>query len=228
MKAYNLDWLMHLYEVTCTAYKTRPAAEFGDDKKFSELQAKLEDAKLAYSEELRRHENSLTDGTVKRYTEKYDESLAQVHAAKSAMDSLKNILSVWKEERAGLNAWGDFENACESLQKIISEAEGGARTRKLSPTDILNICREVEARVPSKAALRGTVVRYSGSEHFSRSYISKWKPESTHFTAQYVNDHWALTKVYRGRCPNTYKTVKIDFSEAAKEAIIKKMEVIEY
>ena len=102
------------------------------------------------------------------------------------------------------------------LNAAIAEAEGRATVRTIKADDIAWILNKI--KVP-KSKLDGTTVHYDGAEHFPNAY--KYRPESTHFTAENIKGKWYVTDIYRATCPNrtTWNTC-IEYSPNAKEWIL--------
>ena len=114
----------------------------------------------------------------------------------------------------------------EKLNAAIAEAEGRAKVRTVDAKTIQNILDRVSGVIP-KAKLHGTKVYYDGAEHFPNAY--KYRPESTHWTAENIKGKWYVTDIKRATCPNrrTWNT-SVVFSEEAKEAIINICSYINY
>lgn len=115
-------------------------------------------------------------------------------------------------------------NNIEKLTVAIKEAEGRATARTVTVDRIKRVLDEVGAGI-AKAKLNGTKVTYNGAEHFPSAY--KYRPESTHWTAENVRGKWYVTYIWRDTCPNrsTWNT-EIIYSKEAKEAIIGKRSYI--
>lgn len=110
----------------------------------------------------------------------------------------------------------------EKLTEAIKAAEGKATARTITAKDIVYVLNKIN--IP-KNRLDGTVVHYDGGEHFPSAY--KYRPESTHWTAENRNGRWYVTDIRRAYCPNR-KTSSghIEFSEDAKEWIIQQASMI--
>ena len=107
----------------------------------------------------------------------------------------------------------------EKLKAAIKEAEGRATARTVKADDIEYIIGKVSKGI-AKAKLSGTKVYYSGAEHFPNAY--KYRPESTHWTAENINGRWYVIDIFRGICPNRINNTMVEYSDAAKAAIIDK------
>lgn len=110
----------------------------------------------------------------------------------------------------------------EKLAAAIREAEGRATARTVTVADIINTLDRI--KVP-KSKLSGTKVHWSGGQKFPSAY--KFRPDSTHWTAENVSGKWYVTNIWRDTCPNvsTYSGI-IQYSEAAKEWILEKASII--
>ena len=108
----------------------------------------------------------------------------------------------------------------EKLAAAIAEAEGRATARTVTVKEIRNILERVSEGIP-KAALHGTKVHYDGGEHFPNAY--KYRPESTHWTAENVRGNWYITSIYRSTCPNRRRNTVVEYSDTAKEKIIENL-----
>lgn len=109
-------------------------------------------------------------------------------------------------------------NNMEKLSAAIKEAEGKSRVRTISAEDIQEALHDIEHGI-AKKKLHGTIVHYDGAEHFPHAY--KYRPESTHWTAENIRGKWYVTDIKRAACPNrsTWNTI-IVYSDEAKEAIL--------
>ena len=106
----------------------------------------------------------------------------------------------------------------EKLAAAIKEAEGRATARTIKAENIQYILHEVGEGIP-KAKLHGTKVYYSGAEHFPSAY--RYRPESTHWTAENVKGKWYVTEIKRSTCPNrSSSNTYVEYSEEAKQRIL--------
>lgn len=110
----------------------------------------------------------------------------------------------------------------EKLAAAIVEAEGRSTARTVTVHDIKNVLEKVGEDIGlPKSVLHGTKVHYDGGEHFPSAY--KYRPESTHWTAENVRGNWYITSIYRSTCPNRRRNTVIEYSDAAKEKIIENL-----
>lgn len=109
-----------------------------------------------------------------------------------------------------------------ALTATLESVQKRCTARTLSVTDIIGICESVENHIGiSKKALQGVHFTFTGAEHFPNAY--KYRPESTHFEAEYRSGNWTITAIGRYTCPNERKQVRITLTETAKEAVIDRM-----
>ena len=104
----------------------------------------------------------------------------------------------------------------EKLAAAIKEAEGKATARTVTVADIKKILDKVDV-VPKKY-MDGTTVRYDGAQQFPSAY--RYRPESTHFSAENVKGKWYVTNIYRDTCPDRLVNTHVNYSDAAKEKIL--------
>lgn len=114
----------------------------------------------------------------------------------------------------------------EKLAQAIKEAEGRSTARTITADKIQNILDAVSKGI-AKTKLNGTKVFYDGAEHFPNAY--KYRPESTHWSAENVKGKWYVTSISRGTCPNRKGgNTSIEYSETAKTAIIENMSYVAF
>ena len=102
------------------------------------------------------------------------------------------------------------------LEAAIKEAEGRATARCISPKTITDTVERL--RIP-KSRLNGTRIHWTGAQKMPNAY--KYRPDSTHWTAEYINRKWYLTGVWRDTCPNhSNGPCFVEYSDAAKEYIL--------
>lgn len=103
----------------------------------------------------------------------------------------------------------------EKLAKAIKDAEGKATARTETTEHITDVLSTI--KVP-KVHLTGTKVYYDNGQTFPNAY--KYRPESTHWTAECIKGKWYITDIFRATCPNRMSAGRIEYSEAAKRWII--------
>lgn len=110
------------------------------------------------------------------------------------------------------------------LKEAIKAAEGRARTRTITPADIVEGCRMAEERmgIPRKHMDGVSISADMNAQNFAKSYSGI--PESTQFVAKNVRGKWYVTHVYRDRCSGAERKVKIRLTDAAKAAVIQHIE----
>lgn len=114
----------------------------------------------------------------------------------------------------------------EKLTAAIKEAEGRATARTVTANDIIRVLNNVGKGIP-KTKLSGTIVHYDGAEHFPNAY--KYRPESTHWTAENIKGKWYVTNIARCTCPNRERwNTSITYSEEAKQAILDNVSFVNY
>ena len=113
-----------------------------------------------------------------------------------------------------------LRTACDTIQIAISEAEGKARVRTITPIDIIVRLEQIEERLDiPKSRMKGVTVTVNDSaQKFPSAY--KYTPESTYFTAEHNGKNWKLTRIWRDRCTNSVASITL--SDTAKEAIVER------
>lgn len=117
----------------------------------------------------------------------------------------------------------ELATANDLAEKAIKEAEGKARERTICASDIYMALEEVEENlsIPKKYMSGISVEADLNAQSFANAY--KYKPMSTHFTAEYKNGSWRLTDICRDVCrPNP--RIRLSLTEDAKAALIKRFE----
>ena len=111
------------------------------------------------------------------------------------------------------------------LSVALEEVQARCKVRILNVNDIEEIISNVTSKLNiPKNALIGTKILYSGAEIFPSSY--RYRPESTHFTAEFNGRNWVIIGISRGTCPDRYSNVTIMLSDSAKQAIVNKFNYI--
>lgn len=108
----------------------------------------------------------------------------------------------------------------DEIDAALDEAQHRCTARALTAQRIIDICEHIteKANIP-KSALKGTRVYYNGAEKFPSAY--RYRPESTHFRAEYDGRAWRLLSIARDTCPNrSTSNVYIAYSDSAKAALL--------
>lgn len=143
-----------------------------------------------------------------------DEKMLRYVKSPTAVNRLKDEIEACKTELA---------TATDLVEKAIKEAEGKARERTICASDIYMALEEVEENlsIPKKYMSGISVEADLNAQSFANAY--KYKPMSTHFTAEYKNGSWRLTDICRDVCrPNP--RIRLSLTEDAKAALIKRFE----
>lgn len=112
------------------------------------------------------------------------------------------------------------------LQEELDKVQAKCTARTLTAKEVCDILSKVEKEIGvPKGKLKGTIVCYTGAEHFANAY--KYAPVSTWFTAQHNGRYWVIFDVYRWTCPNRQRNTDIKLSEETKTAYLEKIARIE-
>lgn len=116
----------------------------------------------------------------------------------------------------------------DALTQAFDAAQHGCRQRTIGIDDILSTLQQVEdhLRIP-KGKLDG--VRMDANpcaQTFPRAY--RYTPMSTQFSAVYKNRCWHITDIYRGKCGGPRSAVRIELTDAAREAVLEHASFIQY
>ena len=115
------------------------------------------------------------------------------------------------------------ENA-EKIQKVIDEAEGKARERKVTAKQLIACAEKLDKKLGIAAAhLKGVTARVDiNAQDFPNAY--KYIPESTVATFEHTGRAWALVDVKRDRTDIASKAVRFTLTDEAREWIVKRFE----
>lgn len=110
------------------------------------------------------------------------------------------------------------------IAEAIKEAEGKARSRTITPDDIMeDLCAVQNHLRISKTAMKGiTVTINHNAQTFPNAYKKMGNPESTYFSAEHNGKGWKLTEIYRDTCRATKASIHL--TDNAKTAIIRNAE----
>ena len=107
----------------------------------------------------------------------------------------------------------------EKLTEALKVAQDRCTARTLTCSDIERILEQATEKLNiSKANMKGTRLEYTGAEQFPRAY--KYRPESTHFTAEHNGRHWVIIYLDRYTCPNRRDNTSLILSELTRAAIL--------
>lgn len=143
-----------------------------------------------------------------------DEKMLGYVKSPTAVNRLKDEIEVCKTELA---------TATDLVEKAIKEAEGKARERTICANDIYMALEEVESNlsIPKKYMSGISVEADLNAQSFANAY--KYKPMSTHFTAEYKNGSWRLTDICRDVCRSSPR-IRLSLTEDAKAALVERFE----
>ena len=112
----------------------------------------------------------------------------------------------------------------DKLDKAIDAAEKRARVRKITSEDIAKGCRMAETRMGIfRKYMDGVTISVDmNAQNFPSCYNGF--PESTHFDAINRRGKWYVTNIYRSRCCHAGHEVEIKLMDAAKVAVISRVE----
>ena len=115
----------------------------------------------------------------------------------------------------------------DSLQACLDDVQKRARVRIITVDDIVDTCTDVFRHVGiSKKALSGsTFTADVNAQKFSSAY--KGIPESTVFSAVYKGNTWYITSIERGRTFSPSCMVRMNLTNDAKTAVLRRMETFE-
>ena len=115
------------------------------------------------------------------------------------------------------------ENA-EKIQKVIDEAEGKSRERKVTAEKLIACAEKMDKKLGiAPAHLKGVTARVDiNAQDFPNAY--KYIPESTVATFEHTGRAWALIDVKRDRTDIASKAVRFNLTDEAREWIVKRFE----
>ena len=121
-------------------------------------------------------------------------------------------------------AFEAYQSAALPIMDAITAAEGRATARTIKSAEILEALEAIESKLDiSKKAMEGIAATVDiNAQTFPNAY--KYIPESTHFKARYTRGHWILTDIYRARTSAPGSRYQIELTEAAKAAVIERMQ----
>lgn len=113
-----------------------------------------------------------------------------------------------------------------AVSAAIDAAQKGARVRKIDADMILQACGRIQRKIGiSKKAMHGVEISVDlNAQAFPCAYHGI--PESTQFRAVYRSGAWYLVDVWRGVCRRPSGEVYVEYTDAARAAIMDKMESI--
>lgn len=114
-------------------------------------------------------------------------------------------------------------NQLERLDPYIAEAEGKARERKLSPSEIVWVLRTVtkELDIPKSKMVGIRLDADIHAQEFPRSYyLHGYTAESTHFLAEYKTTGWVVTDIFRDRTRSKTQKLILSLTDEAKQALL--------
>lgn len=112
------------------------------------------------------------------------------------------------------------ESNKEKIEKMITEAEGRARERKITYADMVHGIKKIEGwlGIP-KAHMEGIVVYVDhNAQNFPNAY--KYTPYSTQYMMVRKRSGWDLRQVYRDITRRDNHTYELELTDKAKESII--------
>lgn len=117
------------------------------------------------------------------------------------------------------------ETNATKISGILESVQKRSKVRTITAEDIYRTVKEVEKHlgIPKKY-LNGVCIHCDlNAQDFPNAY--KYRPESTHFTAEYRSGTWKLTDVWRDTTERT-KRVRISLTEEAEAKVIECISVI--
>ena len=114
------------------------------------------------------------------------------------------------------------KNSMELIDAVLNDIQRRCKVRIITSEDIIKQLIKYETSINiSKKALNGTKVTMDiNAQSFPSAY--KFIPESTKFSAEYINGSWRITDIYRGVCTKT--KILATLSDSAKIAVINNYE----
>lgn len=108
------------------------------------------------------------------------------------------------------------------LAVALDDVQNRCTARTLTADDIAYILQKAERELGiAKKYLAGCKLMYSGAQRFPNAYNGR--PESTHFTAEHNGRNWIVTELRRADCPDREGNASITLTEAAKAALIDRL-----
>lgn len=109
------------------------------------------------------------------------------------------------------------------INETIKAAEGRATVRTIDFKDIMSAISDIEKRLGiQKKILDGITAEIDyHAQDFPHAY--KYRPESTHVALIHKSGSWQLVDVYRDTTRRRGHSINLDLTEAAKNAIIRRM-----
>ena len=112
-------------------------------------------------------------------------------------------------------------NHAEKLTDALETLQARCTARTITASEVEDILDYATSKLGiSKKAMTGTKLVYTGAEHFPNAY--KYRPESTHFTAEHNGRFWVITEIARATCPNRADNTHLNLSESAKAALLER------
>ena len=119
----------------------------------------------------------------------------------------------------------DKDSKIAELEKVINEAQGKARVRRISTSTVINTLAKVQKQLDiPKKSMKGISISV---DYYAQKFPSAHKGilESTQFSAEYDGRHWRITNVYRAKCRYSGEVI-INHTEESKKAIINRFSVL--
>lgn len=109
----------------------------------------------------------------------------------------------------------------EKLANALDTIQARCTARTLTADRIEEVLNTASSNLGiSKKAMAGTKLVYTGATHFPNAY--KYRPESTHFTAEHNGRFWVITDITRATCPDRADDTHLTLSESAKAALLER------
>ena len=108
----------------------------------------------------------------------------------------------------------------EKLNTAIAAAEGRATARTISAENIFDALEVIEGKlsIPKTHMIGITVDVDIHAQHFPSAY--RYRPESTHFTAERTSSGWKVTSIYRGTTNSPSNRYYVKLTDKAKKSIV--------
>ena len=110
----------------------------------------------------------------------------------------------------------------EKINAALEDVQNRCSARTVDAADVAKICERVEERLGiSKRAMDGiTVVADCHAQQFPSAY--RYTPESTHVYLMYRRGAWYMTDARRESCWSPTVGVRVNLTDAAREAIVQR------
>ena len=116
----------------------------------------------------------------------------------------------------------------DAIDTSFADAQKGCSARKAGYDDVISSIDAIERHlnIPKTRMMGVTADVDIHAQDFAKAYAKKSysPPQSTHFRLERKRSGWALIGVHRSNCRGDGKTTQLHLTDAAREAVIKRVE----